>query len=305
MLLDTTHLAPNEALITFLIALVTGIALIAIAFRQRQRYRLIADTPTSKIRSAAQGFVELEGHVQEGSLPLLHSPLGNRQCVWYSYSVDRQVREDKKTRWVSERSGSSTQWFQIDDSTGQCMIDPTGADVNTLHQYTWYGDSLFPATIGDSGHLFNHSLLNNRYRYTERLIFPHEKLYALGHFQSVGGGRDTLNLEQVSGDLIREWKQSYQQLIAQYDSNQDGQIDLQEWQAVKQAAWQQALAQQAEVHTMPTVHVLDRPPGNGRPLLISTHDQRQLLRRARLWSLALNLLGIGALYLAAELTLAL
>lgn len=306
MLLDLSNLSGDERLLSLCIACAAGIGLIFFAFRHSHRYRLIADTPTSKIRSAVQGYTELEGHIIETpDLPLLLSPLGNRECVWYRYSVDRQVRDEKKTRWVSERNGSSSQWFQLDDKTGTCMIDPEGAEVQAVHKYTWYGDTLFPTAIGNSGlHNFDSSMLGSRYRYTEHLLFPHEKLYALGQFQTVGGGRDKLDLEHISGELIRQWKQNYQQLLERYDSDNDGQIDLDEWQQVKQDAWRMALIEQEKVDNMPTVNVLDKPPIRDRPLLLSSHDQKKLIRRYKLTSLALNALGVGALYIAAELIFA-
>ena len=56
-----------------------------IAYATLARKRLIEDTPTSRIRSAPQGFVELAGvaGVFEGE-PII-APLTQRPCCWYRY----------------------------------------------------------------------------------------------------------------------------------------------------------------------------------------------------------------------------
>ena len=51
------------------------------------RKRTIQDIPTSRIRSAAQGYVELEGVCELMDGPPILSPLTGSQCAWYQYSV--------------------------------------------------------------------------------------------------------------------------------------------------------------------------------------------------------------------------
>ena len=60
-----------------------------ISFITLHRKRIIEDTPTSKIRSAAQGYVELVGYGQlmDGQ-PIVAPPLTGTICTWYDYSVD-------------------------------------------------------------------------------------------------------------------------------------------------------------------------------------------------------------------------
>ena len=60
-----------------------------ISFMTLHRKRIIEDTPTSKIRSAAQGYVELVGYGQlmEGQ-PIVAHTLTGTICTWYDYSVD-------------------------------------------------------------------------------------------------------------------------------------------------------------------------------------------------------------------------
>ncbi|RKZ95376.1 MAG: hypothetical protein DRQ43_05505, partial [Gammaproteobacteria bacterium] len=108
--------ADNVGIIFFLVVLaIMCAASLYVIFRYFHRSRMIDDTPTSKIRSAHQGFVELEG---EGRLmkgmPIV-SPLSNKQCLWYQYSIERKVKEYDighdnshgltKTHWEKVDSG--------------------------------------------------------------------------------------------------------------------------------------------------------------------------------------------------------
>lgn len=70
------------------------------------------------------------------------------------------------------------------------------------------------------------------YRYTEMRIHPNEPLYAIGLFETVGGAGSEYNTGSDVGHLLREWKKNSEQLLARFDENKDGQIDMEEWQKV-------------------------------------------------------------------------
>ena len=57
------------------------------------------DTPTSKIRSAAQGYVELSGHGELMEGPKIIAPLTSKYCTWYSYKVEERRRSGKNSQW--------------------------------------------------------------------------------------------------------------------------------------------------------------------------------------------------------------
>ncbi len=67
------------------------------------RLRAIRDTPTSKIASAAQGYVELTGRGHPFGEPLL-GKLSLLPCLWYRYKVERRESGNK---WKSMDSGES------------------------------------------------------------------------------------------------------------------------------------------------------------------------------------------------------
>lgn len=272
-------------------------------FAYLKHYRLITGTPTSRIRSAHQGYVEITGHITEGEYGPLIAPLSGRECVWYRYSVAHLQSSGKTKHWRVERSGESDAWFQVNDGTATGLIDPAGATVRTINTRTWYGDTPHPnkAATHPSGFNMNKILFKelggSRYRYQETLLFTHEQIYALGQFQSVGGGRHLAPLQQLSGEVIREWKQSYNNLLQRFDRNNDNKLDLQEWNDVQEAAQKEALQRRADMATAPTMHVLCCPDDKNTPFLISTFDEEKLATRYGWYALAALavLIGEGAL----------
>ena len=76
-------------------------------FKRLRHARWVEDTPTSRIRSAAQGLVELKGSVQAGGHDPLLSPLAGTSCLWYRFTVEERRSNGKNERWVRVEHGSS------------------------------------------------------------------------------------------------------------------------------------------------------------------------------------------------------
>ena len=71
------------------------------------RKRIIEDTPTSRITSAAQGYVELSGvgKLMDGST--ITGPLTGIPCTWYQYTVEEYRSSGKKSHWITIDQGIS------------------------------------------------------------------------------------------------------------------------------------------------------------------------------------------------------
>ncbi len=284
MLLDTSTLEQHEVLIALGISCGVILAGFWFGFRFLKRYRLIADTPTARVQSAHQGYVELQGQALPSPSGLLHSPLTGRECIWYHYKVEKEKGSGKNRRWVCEREGTSDEWFQLDDRSGICQIDPQGAEVKAQIRKRWHGRTSMPQggpPQHNPGMRFNISFGGSRYRYLEELILEYESVYALGRFHSLGGGRDQLDQAREVGELIRQWKADYQQLLARFDGNRNGQLEADEWQQVQTQARNDVMQRQKELQTLPTVHVLMRPDESDQPYLLSTYDEEKLAKRYR------------------------
>lgn len=269
-----------------------ALAALFFAFYYLKRARMIEDTPTSKIRSAAQGYVELVGPVIGGEAGELIAPLSQHPCVWYRYKVQRYRESGKNGHWETVQQGTSDAWFQINDGTGTCAIDPSGAEVVVELNRTWHSHNAIPGFAVNSG--FFSSFQDGRYRYVEELILPHETIYALGNFHTVGGGRNLPTSQEQIGHVIRQWKQDYDQLLARFDRDGNGQIDMQEWQAVQRAAAREADKQRDKLAATPAINVLCKTPDRRYPFILSTHSQRKLTRRYRFLSGGLCAVAAGA-----------
>lgn len=265
-----------------------GVGLIALFgfwgfVRSLGKARLIADTPTSKIRSAAQGYLELEGIGRMLPGDPIRCPLSGTRCLWWRYTIEEKRSSyrngRRETRWETIDSQTSESIFELEDDTGCCIIDPTGADVRPSLKRTWYGSTPWPQR-GPRAGLFG---LFANYRYHERLIRENDELYAIGLFrtQRAADGGHFDEAEELRA-LLAEWKQDQQRLLARFDTNKDGKLDMKEWEAARRVALQRIRRDQIERAITPGLHVLARP-GDRRAFILSTLPQRVLIRRYQ-WS---------------------
>jgi hypothetical protein len=261
-------------------ALTLGVAVIgggALALRSLQVARLIEDTPTSRVRSAAQGYVELTGR----GLPLDGTqnlaPLTQRPCVWWNYRISKKQEGGKgrSDSWQTVASGHSGQPFLLDDGTGQCIVQPEGAEVVSSESTTWYGDTPWPTTAPGGP-----SRTGERdYRYFEERIYEQERVYALGEFRS-HGPQAGVDLQAAVTALLAEWKDDQAGLIERFDGDGDGRISLEEWEKARAEA-RRAVAEQARDRpSVDTLHVLSKPDG-GRLFLIAALPPGDLAKKYR------------------------
>jgi hypothetical protein len=285
-------------------------------FRGIRRARLIEDVPTAKIRSAHQGYVELDGtaRVLDG-LPII-APLSGVQCCWYSYKVERRSRKS----WTTVEREESDSLFLVEDETGRCIIDPEGASVTSSHQDTWYGSRRPPAghgplhvayrppglltrIAGRTGihiHVDTRVGLGGRYRYTESVILDGDPLYAVGHFKTLDELDHQRQRSEIQRGLLRAWKQDAA-AMARFDRNGDGAIDTSEWDQARQQAAAEAAAQHAAQLDAQHAHTLRKPQDGRRPFLIANLPQDHLARRYRLQ----GRLGLGVFLMAGSVAVSL
>lgn len=236
-----------------------------------RRYRQINDLPTSKVASAAQGYVELvgRGELLEGANII--SKLSQRPCCWYRYEIEQENSDNK---WETIDKGSSTDYFLLVDETGSCVISPDGAEVVTNDHRSWREGS---------------------YRYSEWMLPTKTVLYALGEFVTRGGNTpDHADERAEISLLIADWKKDQQTLRQRFDLNQDGTINLKEWELARLQARREVRKQRATQvnHLVEGVHLL-RKPGDQRLFLLANDMPDTLGRHFRWWSWAHLLIGIA------------
>jgi hypothetical protein len=235
----------------------------------RQRARTLADIPTSRIGSAAQGYVELSGEAKgHPGAPLL-TPFRHLPCVWYECTA-QEKRHDK---WHTVEHARSDQTFLLHDDSGECVVDPEQAEVRTSHRETWTDDDR---------------------RYTEYLLLPRDRLYAIGAFATRNPIETVLNTKEDLGEVLAEWKQDKATLHARFDLNTDGMIDDAEWRLARAQAKREVEKLHREIRSAPGYHELSAPR-DGRPFVISNFPQDQLISKFKRWALAHLLTMIASL----------
>ena len=231
----------------------------ALAWWTNERYRrAIANTPTAKIGSAPQGYVELIGQARFAGDPVF-SPVTGLPCVWYRCLTER-ADSDNHSNYQYVSTDESTASILIADTSGEALIDPDGAQIEVIEK---------------SVHI------NGEYRHTVWLILPGQRIFALGEFASVRGD-EHLNLRQDISLRLADIKKDKHELLRRFDRNRDGEIDLTEWEAVRTATELEILAEHRAERAQPATHTLRRPTGN-QLFLITTRDPERQLLRYRLW----------------------
>lgn len=256
------------------------------------RARLIADLPTSRVRSASQGLAELSGLARRAG-EVLTAPLSGRPCLWWRYRIERHQSSGRNRSWTTVERGASEAPLLLDDGSGHCLLLPDHGEVQSHRVKRWTGHQRRPlgdAAAGDHGLLG--AVFGQRYRYTEEIIVEGDPLYALGHFETDDQGR-LVDLRRLQGDILRAWKRDYPALVARHDHDGDGRLDPAEWNAARAAAAEAAGAEQRRRGDQAPRHRLRKP--DGLPLLISTVPQERLGRRLRWQALgfALGFLALG------------
>ena len=223
-----------------------------------RRSRTVADTPTSRIGSAHQGYVEVIGKARPfGETPLL-APHSRTPCVWYRFRIEE--RQDNK--WRTRGEGRSDASFHLEDGTGTLIVDPERAEVVTDHRRRWVEGTL---------------------RYTEWLLILDTRVYALGEFVTIGGSNADLDHRAEVGGLLEDWKREPHALRARFDLDGDGEVDLKEWELARRAARREISRRHAEIRNQPGSNVL-RAPRDGRLFVLSNLDPDLLIARYRRWT---------------------
>jgi hypothetical protein len=234
-----------------------------------KRYRTIADTPTSRIASAPQGYIELVGRGQQPPGATLVSPITGLPCLWYRYRIERK----HDNRWEHVESGVSHDTFGISDGSGQLLVDPEGAEVMTSRKQ-----------VSSAG----------GYRRTEWTLIEGETLYVIGEHVTLGGPNAVLDKKGDLATLLAEWKADKSALLARFDADRDGEISLDEWERARQAASDEVDRAHLDIRLKDGIHLM-RKPAHGRPYLIANRDVVALVRHFRLWSWAHLVLIMAAL----------
>ncbi len=274
------------------------------AFGLYQTWRLLDNiawiraAATARARSASQGYVELSGQAQSIPGPPIIAPLSRRDCLWYEFVTSGFARDVFSL--IPREHGCSDSIFHLEDRSGRCIIDPDGAQVFAEHRETWFGDTQRPEMRSFGWKLEWMGWLHRRMQYREQRIEAGDRLYVLGEFESLHeDNHNTLTSE--TSVILAAWKTDPMRM-RQIDTNGDGHIDADEWEAAREEALNRAaLKLHAEGELQP-LHILRKPKNPRQPFIIAAFTEDELLRRLG-WRVVFHaLLFIGAVAAVVLLT---
>lgn len=178
-----------------------GLGLLSIyhGYDEYRAGRLIRDTGTETVRSAAVGRTELEGTATPRGT-VLDRPFTEGDCLYASYQI-REEREDDDgdTTWATVDHDTWVTDFSLDDGTGAILVEPDVSakfeisDENSTRISVGKGQPEPPevAEFLEHGTHVQPTAMYNR-RYVEEVIPPGESVYVLGgaEIRADAEGRD-------------------------------------------------------------------------------------------------------------------
>jgi hypothetical protein len=160
-----------------------GLYFFSIGFQLLARKRLLLATPNSRIRSAALGLVEING-VATGP-HTMPAPITGKACFLYR-AIAWQKSEGNNHEWQKVADETLHLPFFVDDTTGNMLIEPLGADLDLHRDFREeYSASMFftsdvvPPWVG--AFLARHGVnTDHELRIEEYSIKPGDPLFVAG-----------------------------------------------------------------------------------------------------------------------------
>jgi hypothetical protein len=173
---------PNELMLLSTVGIVGGLYVIVRGFRLLVRKRLLLNTPTSKIRSASLGVVEVGG-LATGPYTML-APITGKPCFLYRTTAWQQNENSRTGDWNKVAEETLHVPFFLDDSTGQLLIEPRGAELDVHCDFRQdFSDTIFSPHAGQPvlSFLTRHGVEpSDKIRVEECSIKPNDALFIMG-----------------------------------------------------------------------------------------------------------------------------
>lgn len=166
-------------------------------FRTLRTRRLIANTPTARIRSMAMGLVEINGAVEARST--LQAPFSGKPCAYWEVDIAAQQR----TQWRIVHRNQSGHPFYLSDETGVALVYPHGSECR-LHYGTeeQVAGLMLPPCYAE--YMNAHASVMGRLarigmlRFRERVLETGQRVYVLGTAMPRSQARAVSDLEPLA-----------------------------------------------------------------------------------------------------------
>jgi hypothetical protein len=177
-------LATNELAIVAMIGIGAGLFFFVRGFRLLARKRLLLNTPTSKIRSASMGLIEISG-LASGPYTV-PAPITGKACYLYRTTAWQQRESGKQHDWEKVAEETLHVPFFVDDGTGKLLVEPHGAELDLHRDFRAEYSASFFSTLDRvplevSNFLQRHGVTPSRHvRIEECAIKPKNALFIVG-----------------------------------------------------------------------------------------------------------------------------
>jgi hypothetical protein len=163
---------------------IAGIFLFLRGFSMLRCKRLIMNTPSSKIRSASMGLVEISGTAKGPQT--VPAGITGEACYYYRAMAWQLRQSGRSSEWKKVADESLYVPFFIEDATGDALVDPQGAELDIHRNFKdELGGSLFASgnmmPENANAFLLRHGLKGSeKTRLEEYCIKPSDPLFVLG-----------------------------------------------------------------------------------------------------------------------------
>ena len=212
------------------------------ALRRQKRVRQIQDTPKSKIASAPQGLVEVQGFAWPSEKGFI-SPMGH-ELVYYHFSLEKEEYRGsgryKKRVWVPVFSHTHANPFYLVDPTGLAVIHPSESEMEIDKGKARLWTSLKPA---EQNHFLQtlitrpipsfpprgrfSGFLSQKFRVVEKEIRAGCPIYATGDFRTQNAESKKIKAEGLThfaNRIIDFNSRSFKNLKSLLDKDGDGKV---------------------------------------------------------------------------------
>lgn len=171
-----------------------GLFLIYKGFDEYRAGRLIRDTATEKVRSAAVGRTELKGTAKPDD-EVFERPFTDGECLYAHYEISEEHEDHSHdpddpgtdTTWTTVDSGTWVTDFYLEDDTGEILVEPEAdAKFEVSDEYTTtyrvHEHESEPPEVREflEETASTTPTSHHERRYTEEVIPPSESAYVLG-----------------------------------------------------------------------------------------------------------------------------
>lgn len=221
------------------VSAVGGGSLLYKAIRNHQRLRKVVDTPRSKVASAPQGFVELEGFAWPQGETV--QTLDNEEAIYYVLQIQREEQrgsgKNRRRTWITVFNYDHVVPFYLLDPTGVAVIMPHNSEVEVSDSTKRLFSKLTPEAQGRITDMVNGTIANfppgtgffgggNKYRVVEKKLVVGSPFYATGDFKTHSFNQLTIDdtLATFAHKVINFEGRSLKNVNTLLDRNKDGAV---------------------------------------------------------------------------------